>query len=61
VIAIVLVPKSMKSESHIEELFAMRSYILGLAVSVAIALPSAAQTGEVAAASGRAKWVSPKP
>ena len=33
----------------------MRSYILGLAVSVAIALPVAAQTGEVAAASGPGK------
>ena len=33
----------------------MRSYVLGLAVSVAIALPVAAQTGEVAAASGPGK------
>jgi hypothetical protein len=31
--------------------FVMRSYVLGLAVSVAIALPVAAQTGEVAVAS----------
>lgn len=36
-------------------MFAMRSYVFGLAVSVAIALPVAAQTGEVAAASGPGK------
>jgi hypothetical protein len=35
--------------------FAMRSYILGVAVSVAIALPVAAQTGEVAATSAPGK------
>jgi hypothetical protein len=50
-----LVPKLVMSESQYKEQFAMRLYVLLIVVLVAIALPLAAQTGQVAAASAPGK------